>query len=183
MGIQKKVFLIFSIIILFSVLSACGSSPAKTYAKEMEPIVDKLTKWQESSGTVISQVFSDQSTYFYNYDVQVGVTLAQYPVISDQSEFRSRYPRLYALKDSAIAATSAGKEILDVMNVITPPSEIEAAHNYILGCIKSRTTVVESISIAFSTLSPLTVDDSISARDCDSINAAISKVIQFVADN
>jgi tetratricopeptide (TPR) repeat protein len=173
--------ILFGVCGLYIAFSKVSISPDKRYANSVYPAMQPLVAWQseyENFGTLLYEPTGDgglSRAFLLTLFMQLTVTRESYTQMG--------FTELDDLVAPSIKLATDGYKILDVINVVTPVFEIEAAHNQVVKCIQVRISNMETISSAVSNLSPSLLLQLNDMGDCDTFDAAVAKLVNFVESN
>jgi hypothetical protein len=180
----KKV-ISFLVVAAMFLMASCSASPQKRYATEMEPAIELLVKWQSDfadfqtllndSASSSSGIAPIQIIEFYNIATQYTITKDDYKTMG--------FSPLDAIVNPAVELSTDGKNILNIISIVTPVEEIQAAHEAIVKCVQMRVGLTEELSSAITALRPIDLSQIGDASDCDTFDAAFGKLTTFVDDN
>jgi len=173
--------ILFGVCGLYIAFSKVSISPDKRYANSVYPAIESLVVWQ--SGYKDFEVLLQEP-------VAGGLSrLAMLDLFRQLNRvYRDMYIQIgFTELDDLIAPSTKlvadGYKILDVINIVTPVFEIEAAHTQVVKCIQVRISNMETISSAVSNLSPSLLLQLNDMGDCDTFEAAVAKLVNFVESN
>jgi tetratricopeptide (TPR) repeat protein len=161
--------------------SATSQSLEKRYADSVNPALESLLEWQyeyadfqallieptEPSGASRLTILE-----FYNIAAQI--------YLDRDSYIQAGFAPLDDIVASSTELIDEGYRILNVINVITPVYEVEAAHTQIVKCIQLRISIMEELSTAILALRSVNLNQINNTRDCDTFDAAVEKLGSFV---
>ncbi len=151
-NVRAGIILLF--VILFSVsLSGCTANSADTYSKGLTSVLEKYTTWSTGILATYHHMLESATdldptlTYgdliigtIYTYQSGHGVSPSASWSPADVDIFQGTVQMLY---DDA-------KEILNLMDKLTPPEDVAAAHHTLYQCVQYQANIAASMLLIFS---------------------------------
>lgn len=169
------------------VLSSCGAAttPQARYATEIRPALELLPKWQND--------FSDLESLLTDpLDADTGITRLQiidlYNIAMEYQITRDDYFKLGlepldALVGPSVSLSKDGQSILDTLSQVTPVEEMQADHQVVLECMKSRVAFAEELSSSIKELNAIDMNKAGELVSCDTFDESLAKLTAFVEAN
>lgn len=175
------------IIILFAlfVQSSCAApaSPERTYATQMQAAVKLLPGWEDNF-VELDRLLTEE------LDSTTGVTrldlIELYNIAMEYQISRDDYAALGlsaldALVPPSVSISKDGSEIRDILSAAVPVQEMQADHQILLECVEARIAFTDELSSSIKKLSAIDVEKAAGLIACDSFQASLEKLTDFVS--
>jgi hypothetical protein len=174
--------LIFATVIITSLLSGCASTQTpQQYSKSLNAVLEKYNTWSTGILSVYHSMLASYTEYdptltygdlimgtIYSYQGGDGVSPSESWNPLDAEIFQGTVQMLY---DDA-------REITSLLDAMTPPEEIAAAHAQLYRCVEYQANIAAVMLLLFTEnryeqLNYMT-------NPCDGVESALSQLTQFV---
>jgi hypothetical protein len=165
-------------------MTSCGNSsmPQNSYATQMQPAIEQLTKWQ-AVNTDLESLLTDSSQSSTGMSriqmIELYNLATEYKITRDDYVSMGFQP-LDMLVGDAHKTAQAGHGLLNALAEVTPVQETEAAHHAVVKCIQERVAFAEGVEHSLKELDPIDLKLYDNATDCSTFDANLEKLTAYV---